>query len=98
LHRDLLAEIFESSIATRNSARRTARNTTIDKAEYLGLSGRSTLVLKRPSEAIQDREDTRSESKKSKVSVAEGISQLANEIKESRKARIEIANKPDRAI
>jgi hypothetical protein len=58
----------------------------------------STPLSKRSNSTIQDSEESLSEPKRSKLSVAEGISQLVDEMKESRKLKMDIASKPDRAI
>ena len=55
----------------------------------------STPLSKRSNSTIQDSEESLSEPKRSKLSVAEGISQLVDEMKESRKLKMDIASKPD---
>lgn len=96
----MLAEIFESSIATGNHARRLPLDLSMEgiQVDSPGPSRRSTPIPKRRNEAIQDGEENGTDSKKLKLTVAEGISQLVSEMMESRKARMDIANKPDRAI
>jgi hypothetical protein len=88
--------LFDNSCATGIGARRYTRDIEEDLEDT---ESSTTLVSKRRIRAIQDtKEEEGSRSKKPKLTVAEGIDRVVEEMRQSRKLKTEVATRTTRAI
>ena len=101
MYRPILSELFDNSCATGSLARRTVQHSPHssshldldDNDSDTGVSSAPSLASKRQAQASEEKE-----SKKAKLTVAEGVNKVAEEMRQTRIIKQELATRTTTAI